>query len=65
MHENRLAAGTRPDLLVELTALPQTLQLDLREATSRRGKGRTSETDGGERERGKGRVEGEGRVCPL
>ena len=54
-----MSAGAPPQTpLGELTALPQTPQLDLRGPTS---KGGGEDGKGGERREGEGRGEGEGR----
>jgi len=48
-----LSAGLRPDPLGELTALPQTPQLDLKGPTSKEGKGKGRDGRGGEGRGGK------------
>ena len=68
MHLKRLTAGLRPDPLGELTALPQTLQLDFRgrprfeikEGEWKRQEGRTGK-EGGKGKTGGGRQGEEGK----
>jgi len=49
MHQIRLRLGSAPDALWELTALPKTPYMDLRQPTSK-GKGRGKEREGRDRD---------------